>query len=252
SWVLGCYGNQEVRTPNLDRICQTGTRFQSHLACAPVAGASRATLLTGRTTMQLHDAESVPAGEVTLDKILGAQGYMAQALEGAAPPDLPSNPGKPLFLTVSYKIQPPDEGVARKYADLYAQAKLDTFSREPAAGNARQDKEMLAGGLDSRRKAAAAITALDDQIGALIGGLSQKKLMDNTLVIFVSTCGPRRGGHGRGGAGLSADPINMYEEVGAPPMFWSWPGRVPAQATRPELVSTYDLVPTLCELTGAD
>ena len=31
------------------------------------------------------------------------------------------------------------------------------------------------------------------------------------------------------------------------PLFWSWPGHVPAQATRPELVSSYDLLPTLCD-----
>ena len=34
-------------------------------------------------------------------------------------------------------------------------------------------------------------------------------------------------------------------------MIWSWLGRVPPANTRPELVSSYDLLPTLCELTGA-
>jgi arylsulfatase A-like enzyme len=43
----------------------------------------------------------------------------------------------------------------------------------------------------------------------------------------------------------------MYEEVIATPLVWSWQGRVPPQLTRPELVSAYDLLPTLCELTGA-
>ena len=56
SWILGRYGNTEVRTPNIDRLSQTGTRFLNHFVCAPVAGPSRAVLLTGRTTMQLHDA----------------------------------------------------------------------------------------------------------------------------------------------------------------------------------------------------
>src|ERR1017187_4589397 len=49
TWILGCYGNREVRTPNIDRLAQTGTRFLNHYACAPVADIARAALLTGRT-----------------------------------------------------------------------------------------------------------------------------------------------------------------------------------------------------------
>ena len=43
----------------------------------------------------------------------------------------------------------------------------------------------------------------------------------------------------------------MYDEAVATPMIWSWPGHVPAQGVRPEMVSAYDLVPTLCELLAA-
>jgi arylsulfatase A-like enzyme len=32
------------------------------------------------------------------------------------------------------------------------------------------------------------------------------------------------------------------------PIFWSWPGHIPAVAHRPELVSAYDFVPTVCDL----
>ena len=79
TWILGCYGNQEVRTPNIDRLAQTGTRFLNHYACAPVAGKARAALLTGRTTMQLKDA-----GEVTLEKLLGGIGYACGTSAGGA------------------------------------------------------------------------------------------------------------------------------------------------------------------------
>jgi arylsulfatase A-like enzyme len=33
-------------------------------------------------------------------------------------------------------------------------------------------------------------------------------------------------------------------------MIWSWPGRVPVQAVRPELVSFYDFLPTVCDAAG--
>ena len=29
AWILGCYGNKEIRTPNLDRLAQMGTRFRT-------------------------------------------------------------------------------------------------------------------------------------------------------------------------------------------------------------------------------
>jgi arylsulfatase len=44
----------------------------------------------------------------------------------------------------------------------------------------------------------------------------------------------------------------MYEEVIATPMIWSWAGHVVPLATRPELVSAYDLVPTICDITPAE
>jgi arylsulfatase A-like enzyme len=250
SWMLGCCGNTEVRTPNIDRLSQTGTRFLNHCVCAPVAGPSRAALLTGRTPMQLRDAGSIPAGEVPLDKILAGQGYAVQTAESMASAEPAAAPGKPFFLTVSYRIEAPYNGLAQKYYDLYAQARLDTFDREPAAKTARRDKEMLTGTLANQRKAAAAVTALDDEVAALLAGLSQRKLLDNTLVIFAGTCGSLLGRHGLWDSGDASEPVNMYEEVVAPPLFWSWPGHVPAQATRPELVSAYDLVPTLCDLTA--
>jgi len=59
------------------------------------------------------------------------------------------------------------------------------------------------------------------------------------------------GRHGLWDSAPASDPPNMYEEVVSTPLVWSWQGRVPPQLTRPELVSAYDLVPTLCELTGA-
>src|SRR5260370_20543095 len=111
---------------------------------------------------------------------------------------------------------------------------------------------MLTGVLANQRKAAAAVTALDDEVAAVAARLNQRKLVNSTLVIFTSTCGSLLGRHGLWDSGEASEPVNMYEEVMAPPLFWSWPGHVPAQATRPELVSAYDLVPTLVDLTGAD
>jgi arylsulfatase A-like enzyme len=110
---------------------------------------------------------------------------------------------------------------------------------------------MLPDLLGSLRKVAAAITALDDRVGALIARLKQRQLMDNTLVVFTSTSGSLYGRHGLWGSGDSSAPVNMYEEAALTPMILRWPVRLPPQTNRPESVSACDFVPTLCELTGA-
>jgi arylsulfatase A-like enzyme len=252
SWVLGCYGNKEVYTPNIDRLAQTGTRFANHIAGAPVSGTNRATLLTGRTSMQLRDADSAPPSELTLDKLLSGLGYACHTTTGAAEAAKVLDAqaaGKPFLLTAGFtEFHAPYDGVARKYLDRYAQARFQTFAQEPAARNAARDREMFSDILGSLRKVAAAATALDDEVAALLSRLSQKKLMDGTLIVFTSTCGSLLGRHGLWGSGLASDPVNMFEEVLATPMVWSWPGRVPAQAVRPEVVSAYDLVPTVCDI----
>jgi len=45
---LGCYGNQALRTPAIDNLATTGSRFTEYYACSAVCAPSRAGLLTGR------------------------------------------------------------------------------------------------------------------------------------------------------------------------------------------------------------
>jgi len=47
AWVLGCYGNPAVQTPNIDRLAKTGTRFSNHIAGAALPAPARNALLTG-------------------------------------------------------------------------------------------------------------------------------------------------------------------------------------------------------------
>ena len=252
AWMLGCYGNQVVHTPNIDRLAETGVRFAKHFACAPAPAPNRATFLTGRTPMQLG---TNPAGADDTGKLLAGLGYTTHAAEaGAAAQFVESQAsGKPFFLTVGYAgLQPPYEGVARKYQDLYADAKLDSLNVDrAAAANAREGKEMLADIAGNVRKVLAAITALDDQVGAIVAKISEKRLLDNTLFIFTGTCGSLYGRHGLWDSGAASEPVNMYEESVRTPMLWSWIGHVPAQAVRPELVSAYDFIPTLVEVLSA-
>ena len=56
-WAAGCYGNNEVRTPNIDRLASTGTRFENFFCTSPVCSPARASLMTGRipSAHGIHD-----------------------------------------------------------------------------------------------------------------------------------------------------------------------------------------------------
>ena len=51
---LGCYGQQRIETPNLDRMAQEGMRFTQAYAGSPVSAPSRASFMTGQHTGHTH------------------------------------------------------------------------------------------------------------------------------------------------------------------------------------------------------
>jgi choline-sulfatase len=84
TWMLGCYGNQEIRTPNIDLVARGGTRFLHHNVVTPASSASRATLFTGRVPRQhgiqdTLDGESAPPAsfgrEIMISDLLASKGY---------------------------------------------------------------------------------------------------------------------------------------------------------------------------------
>lgn len=85
-WSLGCYGNREVQTPNLDYLAASGVRFANAFTPCPVCSPARASLFTGRVPSQhgVHDflAEDTTfsdypwlANETLLPQWLQRQGY---------------------------------------------------------------------------------------------------------------------------------------------------------------------------------
>jgi len=86
-WAAGCYGNPEIRTPNIDRLAATGMRFTNFFVASPVCSPSRATFMTGRISSQhgVHDwiragntgpdAASYLESETTYTDVLAANGW---------------------------------------------------------------------------------------------------------------------------------------------------------------------------------
>lgn len=56
-WGMGCAGNTEVHTPNLDKIAKEGIRFENFFCASPVCSPARASIFTGKIPSQhgIHD-----------------------------------------------------------------------------------------------------------------------------------------------------------------------------------------------------
>ncbi|MBB07997.1 MAG: hypothetical protein CMN03_07005, partial [Roseibacillus sp.] len=60
-WMdLGCQGNKNLKTPNIDRFASEGMRFTDAYAPAPVCSPTRAALMTGYSPARLHLTNHLP------------------------------------------------------------------------------------------------------------------------------------------------------------------------------------------------
>ncbi|MBN2133891.1 MAG: sulfatase-like hydrolase/transferase [Sedimentisphaerales bacterium] len=82
---LGCYGQKQIKTPNIDRMAAEGMRFTDHYAGSTVCAPSRCCLMTGLHTGHAYIRGNrevkpmgqwpLPAGTATLPRMLQDAGY---------------------------------------------------------------------------------------------------------------------------------------------------------------------------------
>lgn len=82
---LGCYGQQYIKTPNIDRMAKEGMQFMQHYAGCPVSAPSRCSLQTGLHTghsqirgnkeIDPEGQEPMAEGTYTIAKLMKNAGY---------------------------------------------------------------------------------------------------------------------------------------------------------------------------------
>ncbi|MDZ7639931.1 MAG: arylsulfatase [Bryobacterales bacterium] len=77
---LGCYGQKQIRTPNIDRLAAEGLRFTDAYAGCTVCAPSRSCLMTGyhmgHTSVRGNTGgQSLAEGDVTIPMVLKQAGY---------------------------------------------------------------------------------------------------------------------------------------------------------------------------------
>ena len=314
-WAAGCYGNPEIRTPNLDTLAETGTRLENFFVATPVCSPSRATFLTGRIPSQhgVHDwirggnvgpgAIRYLEGEVCYTDIMARHGWTcglsgkwhlgdsqipqhgftdwfvhqrgggpynnAPMVRNGQLVDEPgyitdlitdealrllgryASGGCPFYLSVHYTApHSPWTGHPQDIVDSYDGCPFESCpqeSRHPWAGGLT-DRHL--GNRESLKGYLAAVTAMDANVGKLLGRLGDLGIREDTLVIFVSDNGFSCGHHGFWGKGNGTSPRNMYENSVKVPAILSHPGHIAENRVERGLVSAYDFMPTLLEYLG--
>jgi arylsulfatase A-like enzyme len=106
---LGCYGQKQIQTPNIDRLAAEGMKFTDHYAGTTVCAPSRCSLMTGLHTghtyirgnseVQPMGQLPLPEGTVTLPKVLKKAGYRTGLIGkwGLGGPDSTGTPNKQGF-----------------------------------------------------------------------------------------------------------------------------------------------------------
>ena len=107
---------------------------------------------------------------------------------------------------------------------------------------------------------AAMVSYLDEQVGDIVSELKELGLYDNTLILFSSDNGPTYNGGSDSAYFESASPFKSeygwakgFSTEGGirVPMIASWEGMIKGGRTSQHVSAFWDVLPTLCELSGA-
>lgn len=208
-----------------------------------------------------HDAGGGPYYGAPLHDEHGgvdAPGYVTDVFTEAAQQFIvdEAQRSEPIHLSVHYTAphSPWANSHPVEHTDLYAGWPFDSVPQGPAhPWVPLVDGHPIGGEADTRAALVgyfAAVTAMDAGIGRILGTLEQVGLADSTIVIITSDNGFSCGQHGIWGKGNGTFPQNMYQETVTVPFLVRFPGQVPAGQVREELLSGYDLAPTLREACG--
>ncbi len=141
---LGCYGQQKIKTPNIDRLAKEGMRFTQHYSGTPVCAPARCMLLTGKNGGHSYIRGNyelggfpdsleggqmpLPEGTFTLGHLFKNAGYATAAI-GKWGLGMPQTTGDPLKQGFDYFYGYLDQKQAHNYypSHLWENGKWDTL-----------------------------------------------------------------------------------------------------------------------------
>jgi arylsulfatase A-like enzyme len=280
---LGCYGNERIETPVLDRMAEEGVRFMQHYVAHTVCSPSRVALLTGRQpfragivdVLRPDSPSGIPDDEITLGDALRAEGYATAAFGkwhlGDRREFLPRQHGFDHYYGLPYSMDMlptvlyrDDEIIEELPGDTVQNVTERLIDDAISFVDANRDKPFFiyfshtiphpplnippAYRHPDRTVYDDALEYMDEQTGRLLDALEKHGLSENTLVIFSSDNGPM-GKYGDT-AGLRGRIRDSHEGGVRVPMVARWPGKLPGDRVVDTPTIAYDIFPTFVRLAG--
>ena len=255
---LGCYGDENANTPNLDKLATEGILYENAFANAPVCAPARSTIITGlyACSMGTHHMRSknpIPEKIKFFTQYLREAGYYCsncakedyntQKPEGAWDESsheatyLKRQPGQPFFSVINFGVSH-ESSLHKSEPAQHDPANVKLPPYHPDTPEFRHDWAQY---YDK-------ITELDRQIGDALAELDAQGLAEDTIVFYYSD---------HGGV-LPRSKRFLYDSGTHVPMIVRFPEKYRRLApsgpgTRTDrLVSFVDLAPTILSLVGIE
>ncbi|MDR1864450.1 MAG: sulfatase [Bacteroidales bacterium] len=271
---LGCYGDKNVKTPNIDRLAKEGILFRQAYTTAPQSVPSRASLMTGRSVVDIRMTRfSAPlsADIVAYPELLRKAGYYTGICGRSFHLDGARNPPESESVFQEYGLRTFEHRVdyLRQGGNTNAFPQLVEFLNATPKGkpffiqvgysdphriyNAKEYEPdpstlVLPAGMpdipELRRDLAGyygEIQRLDVYVGQVLDELDKRGLKENTLVVFI---GDNGGALLRGKGTLNDLGIHV-------PLLARLPGKIKPGSISDALISGEDIAPTFLEIGGS-
>ena len=282
---ISCYGSDQFKTPNIDKLASTGMRF-THGYTAPLCGPSRALILTGRqpfrtgTTNQDRVGKLEPSKEICLPSVLKTAGYTSLMVgKWSQFPLQPSDFGFDQYMRFQasgkyWNTQPANKSYTKNgeivplldgeyLPDLMHNQVVDFISKNKNKPFfAYYSMSHIHGEIlptpdskpDSKDLYTDNINYMDKLVGKLVKALDSLKMRQNTIIVFVGDNGTAAEGASRAtvqGKKLSGKKGDMLECGSLVPWIVNWKGGGQSGKVINDLVDATDWMPTFAALTGA-
>ncbi|MGJ8644695.1 MAG: sulfatase-like hydrolase/transferase [Luteolibacter sp.] len=256
-WI-GCYGNEQAQTPNIDALAKDGILFENAYSNAPVCAVARATLLMGvysptMGTQHMRSRHPIPEKFRPYPEYLRAAGYHC------------TNPGK-----TDYNFEGNDKSYWNKgdykkrpegkpffsvfnFNESHESSLFENKPKEPKRLKPSEiDLPPYLPDLPEIRKDIARyhdrITDMDARVGKVLEELEKAGLADDTIVFYYADHG---GILPRGKRYLEETGVKVPLIIRVPEKFRHLAPFKPGDRVS-EPVSFVDLAPTLFSLAGLD
>ncbi|GAA6152236.1 sulfatase-like hydrolase/transferase [Pseudoteredinibacter isoporae] len=278
---VGAFGNDLIRTPNIDELANEGISLTGFYTSGNVCTPSRAGIMTGQypirtgladRTINIGDERGLKPQSVSLPEKLSQLGYKTALIGkwhlGDKEAYHPENHGFDEFYGLLYSNDEPNQQMlnGREKEGAFSAETLTLDFTEKSLTFIRDNRDtpfflflsytaphkplIPSKNFAGKSKAGAygdVVEELDWAVGQLMKELHAQGLGDDTLIIFTSDNGPFPEGST---GGLLGGKGSAWEGGYRVPFIARWPEVIEAGSSSPAMTMNIDIMPTLVTLAG--